>query len=134
MDKSLPTSAGNTGLIPGLGRSHTCEATKPKRYSDRALTLETVILNNWVHMPQLLKVMGPEPVSTTREGNAMRISEHHNEATKNNLCSPQPEKARAATKPVQPKIFSFKECNLYNQTKSKLERISLSSISSWMIP
>ena len=45
----------------------------------------------------------------------MRSSEHHNEATKNSLHLLQPEKARAATKPVKPKkIFFFKKINLYN--------------------
>lgn len=85
------------------------EVTKPKRYSDRGLTLEPVILNYWVYMLQLLKVMGLEPVFYYNE--KLRT---HNEATKNNLCSPQPEKAQAAMKPVQPKIFSFKEFNVYN--------------------
>ena len=40
MDKNLPANAGDTGSIPGLGRSHYCAATKPMHHNDWACELQ----------------------------------------------------------------------------------------------
>ena len=51
--KNLPANAGDTGSIPGLGRSHMPWSSK-------------------AHVPHLLKLTHVKPVSSTREAVAMR--------------------------------------------------------------
>ena len=52
--KNPPASAGDTGFIPGIGRSHGYGATKPMHHNSRACALEPESHNYWAHMLQLL--------------------------------------------------------------------------------
>ena len=81
VDKNLPASAGDTGLIPGPGESHT-----PR--------------SNYGHALQLLSLSTYSLCFTTRETTALR-SLHT--TTKGNPCSSQLEKAHARSNgdPVQ---------------------------------
>ena len=51
--KNLPANAGDTGLSPGLGRSH-------------------MLWSNWAHEPQLLSLRVWSLCSTTREATTVR--------------------------------------------------------------
>ena len=53
--KNLPASAGDTDLIPGIGRFHCHGATKPMHHNSRACALEPESHNYWAHMLRLLK-------------------------------------------------------------------------------
>ena len=77
MVKNLPAKAGDTGLIPGLGRSHVLwRATKPS-----TTTSEPVL---------------PSPCAATREATAMR-SPHTTAKSSPPLCATS-ESATTATK------------------------------------
>ena len=57
VDKNPPANAGDTGLIPGLGRFHMHRATKacaPQRLSPRAATIEACAPG--AHVPQQEKL------------------------------------------------------------------------------
>ena len=82
--KNPPANAGDTGSIPGPGRSHMHRATKPMRHNYWACALELLSHNYWAcaleptshnywaHMPQLLRPTHLEPVLCKK-------GSHHNE-------------------------------------------------------
>ena len=58
--ENLPASAGDTGSIPGLGRSH-------------------MPWSSWAHAPQLLKPACLEPVLCNKRSHCKERHVHHNE-------------------------------------------------------
>ena len=71
--ENLPANAGDTGLSPGLGRSH-------------------MLWSNWAHEPQLLSLRVWSLCSTTREDTTVRGP---HTVMKSGPHSPQLEKALA---------------------------------------
>ena len=60
--KSLPCNAGDTCLIPGLGRSH-------------------VLRSNWAHTPQLLKPVHLEPMLRNKRTHRNEKPAHHKKSS-----------------------------------------------------
>ena len=85
MVESLPANAGDTGLSPGLGRSHMPQS-------------------NWAREPQLLSLRVWNLCSTTREAATVRGPRT---AMKSGPHSPQLEKALAQKRrPNKPKVIN----------------------------
>ena len=83
--KNLSANAGDTGSIPGLGRSHMLR-------SNEAHAPQLLSLRSRAHEPQLLKPSCLEPVLHNNRSHHYEKPVHHN---KSSPCSPQLEKARA---------------------------------------
>ena len=74
-----PANAGDTGSIPGPGRSHMPGATKPVRHNYWACALEPVNHNYWACVLQLLKPACLEPVLLNKRSHRNERSTHRNE-------------------------------------------------------
>ena len=79
-----PANAGDTGLNPGLGRSHMPQrnwACAPQLLSlrNRARAIEPASHNYWAHVPPLLKPARLEPVLHNGRGHRSERPEHRNE-------------------------------------------------------
>ena len=72
MDKNLPANAGDMGLIPGLGRSHTL-------WSSLACVPQLLSLRSRAHELQLLKPVGLEPVLCNKRSHCNEKLMHCNE-------------------------------------------------------
>ena len=95
MVKNPSVNAGDTGLIPGTGRSHTLQ-------SNQAHAPQLLSLHSRAWEPQLLKPACPRAHAPTREATAMRST---CTATKSSPCSPKLEKSPHSNEdPTQPKI------------------------------
>jgi len=93
--KNPPANAGDTGLVPDLGRSQ-IEAAKPTCYNYWACAPEPGNCNDWAHMPQLLKPTHPKALALQQEKPPQ--SEPYAPKLKSGPHSPQLEKAPAAMK------------------------------------
>ena len=52
MVKNLPTNAGDTGSIPGPGRSHTSQSNQARAPWQLTCALEPRSRNYWAHAPR----------------------------------------------------------------------------------
>ena len=71
MDKNLPADTGDTGLIPGPGRSHV-----PQRNQAHAPQLMSLCSRDW--KPQLLKSEHLEPVLGDKRSHRNEDPSHRN--------------------------------------------------------
>ena len=83
--KNLPANAGDTGLSPGLGRSHMPRSTS-------ACVPQLLSLHSRACEPQLLKPMSLEPVLCNKRSHRNEKPTH---CKKSSPCLPQLENARA---------------------------------------
>ena len=70
--RNPPANAGDTGLIPGLGRSYMPRSNEARAHNYWVCTLEPMSHNYWACMPQLLSPDAWSPCSATREATTMR--------------------------------------------------------------
>ena len=87
--KNLSANAGDTGSIPGLGRSHMLR-------SNEAHAPQLLSLRSRAHEPQLLKPSCLEPVLHNNRSHHYEKPVHHNE--KQPLLATTRESPRAAMK------------------------------------
>ena len=74
--KNLPASAGDVGLIPGLGRSHVLQNNEA--HVPQLLSLCSWASKTQLHTPQLLKPVCPEPTLSSRRSHCKEKPEHCN--------------------------------------------------------
>ena len=72
MVKNLPVNAGDTGSIPGPGRSHMPQ-------SNYAHAPQLLSLRSRAHEPQLLKAVCLEPALRNKRSHCNEKPAHHNE-------------------------------------------------------